>query len=109
MQAIHTIAMEHHIPAGALGPEPVILDVRAYLVPHGSGVVLVDTGMDPTGQALDDALSQVDAAWSDVSHVLLTHAHPDHVGALDHVRRRAVDAVLQAGPADGLPGVQPLA
>jgi glyoxylase-like metal-dependent hydrolase (beta-lactamase superfamily II) len=109
MTAIHTIAMEHHLPAGALGPEPVTLDVRAYLVPHGSGVVLVDTGMDPTGQALDDALSQVGAAWSDVSHVLVTHAHPDHVGALDHVRGRAAGAALLASPADGLPGVHPLA
>ena len=38
--------MEHVIPAGRLGPEPVKLDVRAYLVPHESGLVLVDTGMD---------------------------------------------------------------
>jgi hypothetical protein len=42
---IRTVAMEHEMPAGALGPEPVALDVRAYLVPHADGFVLVDTGM----------------------------------------------------------------
>jgi glyoxylase-like metal-dependent hydrolase (beta-lactamase superfamily II) len=83
---IHTIAMEHEIPVGALGPEPVTLDVRAYLVSHASGVILVDTGMDPHGHDLERALGQVGAAWSDISHLVITHEHPDHVGALVHVR-----------------------
>jgi hypothetical protein len=41
--AIRAVVMEHRIPAGALGPEPVTLDVRAYLVTHATGVILVDT------------------------------------------------------------------
>src|SRR3954469_12560999 len=106
---IHTIAMDHQIPAGALGPEPVTLDVGAYLVPHAGGVVLVDTGMDPSGHFLDSALSELGAGWSDVSHVLVTHAHPDHVGALNHVRGAAPAAAAMASPLDGLPGLDPLA
>jgi glyoxylase-like metal-dependent hydrolase (beta-lactamase superfamily II) len=106
---IHPIAMEHLIPAGAFGPDPVTLDVRAFLAPHASGVVLVDTGMDPGGQALDEALGTIGAAWSDVSHVLVTHAHPDHTGALDHVRRAAPAAAVLASPLDGLHDTQPLA
>lgn len=47
---IRAIVMEHRIRAGARGPEPVQLDVRAYLVAHASGVILVDTGMDAVGQ-----------------------------------------------------------
>jgi metallo-beta-lactamase superfamily protein len=86
---IRAVVMEHRIPAGALGPEPVTLEVRAYLVTHATGVILVDTGMDASGHALDAALGEAGAAWSDVSHVLITHAHPDHVGALDHVRQAA--------------------
>ena len=31
---IRAIVMEHRIPAGALGPDPVRLDVRAYLLAH---------------------------------------------------------------------------
>lgn len=105
---IHTVAMEHHLPAGALGPEPVTLDVRAYLVSHATGVVLVDTGMDAAGLALDAALSEVGASWSDVSHVLITHAHPDHVGALGYAREAAPAAAAMASPMDGLPELHPL-
>jgi glyoxylase-like metal-dependent hydrolase (beta-lactamase superfamily II) len=106
---IRAIVMGHRIPAGALGPEPVQLDVRAYLVAHASGVILVDTGMDAGGLALDAALGEAGAAWPDVSHVLITHAHRDHVGALDHVRQAAPAAAVMASPVEGLPGLSPLA
>ena len=106
---IRAIVMGHRIPAGALGPEPVQLDVRAYLVAHASGVILVDTGMDAGGLALDAALGEAGAAWPDVSHVLITHAHRDHVGALDHVRQAAPAAAVMASAVEGLPGLSPLA
>ena len=102
------IPMEHIIPAGRMGPEPVKLDVRAYLVPHDSGLVLVDTGMDATGSALDLALAQRGATWADVSHVVLTHGHPDHTGALDHIRQVAPGAAVLASPAEGIPDTEPL-
>ena len=106
---IRAIVMGHRIPAGALGPGPVQLDVRAYLVAHASGVILVDTGMDAGGRALDAALGEAGAAWPDVSHVLITHAHRDHVGALDHVRQAAPAAAVMASPVEGLQGLSPLA
>jgi Metallo-beta-lactamase superfamily len=81
--AIRAVVMEHRIPAGVLGPEPVLLDVRAYLVTHATGVILVDTGMDAGGHALDAALGEAGAAWSDVSHVLITHAHWTAPGILE--------------------------
>ena len=102
---IRAIVMGHRIPAGALGPGPVQLDVRAYLVAHASGVILVDTGMDAGGLALGEA----GAAWPDVSHVLIAHAHRDHVGALDYVRQAAPAAAVMASPVEGLPGLSPLA
>jgi glyoxylase-like metal-dependent hydrolase (beta-lactamase superfamily II) len=66
--SIRAIVMEHRIPAGALGPDPVQLDVRTYLVAHASGVILIDTGMDAGGLALDAALGEAGATWPDVSH-----------------------------------------
>ena len=101
---IISIPMEHEIPAGAMGPAPVRLDVRAYLVPHATGLVLVDTGMDAAGDAIDTALAGAGASWSDVSDVVLTHAHPDHVGALDHVKASAPNITVHAHPSERLPG-----
>ncbi|MEO3938605.1 MBL fold metallo-hydrolase [Dermatophilaceae bacterium Soc4.6] len=102
------IPMEHVVPAGALGPEPVRLEVRAHLSPHETGLVLVDTGMDPSGRDLDAALARSGASWSDVSHVVVTHAHPDHVGALDHVRRAAPAATVLAHPLEAVAEAQSL-
>jgi glyoxylase-like metal-dependent hydrolase (beta-lactamase superfamily II) len=107
--SIIDIPMEHVIPAGILGPSAVPMSVRAYLMPHAGGLTLVDTGLDPTGGALDDALAGSGARWSDVSDVVITHAHPDHVGALDHIRTVAAAARIHAHPLEGLEGTLPLA
>lgn len=105
---IVTIAMEEHIPAGVLGPEPLIMSVNAFLVRHDSGLVLVDTGLAPTGRAIDAALVNLGADWSDVSHIVLTHGHPDHTGALSHVRESAPRAAVLAHPLEGIDGTEGL-
>ena len=102
------ILMEEHIPAGIFGPMPMTLDIRAYLVPHGSGLVLVDTGMDPTGSAIDSALEGAGAAWSEVSHIVLTHGHLDHTGALLHARSLAPGSVVHANPLERIEGTEAL-
>ncbi|OMH24816.1 hypothetical protein BKD30_07345 [Tersicoccus phoenicis] len=109
MTAIHAVVMEIAIPAGALGPDPVTVDVRAHLVPHATGLLLVDTGMDADGAALDATLDEISATWSDVSHVVITHGHPDHVGGLDHVRAVAPHARVLAHPEERVPDAEPLA
>jgi glyoxylase-like metal-dependent hydrolase (beta-lactamase superfamily II) len=105
---IIAIPMEHVIPAGILGPDPMTVNVRAYLVPHETGLTLVDTGLEPGGDALDLALADAGASWTDVSDVVITHAHPDHVGALDHVRVAAPKARVHANPAERMAGTLPL-
>lgn len=96
------IPMAHAIPAGVLGPEEVLVDVNAFLVPHRTGLVLVDTGMDPSGDGIAGALTTAGASWSDLSAVVVTHAHPDHTGGIDHVRRSAPSARVLAHPLEGL-------
>ena len=94
---IHPVVIDMHIPAGMLGPDPVDMDVRCFVVPHGSGVVLVDTGVEPDPGRIEAGLAAAGAAWADVSDVVLTHNHPDHVGGLAEVRRRARQATVWGG------------
>ncbi|HHO50321.1 MAG TPA: MBL fold metallo-hydrolase [Deltaproteobacteria bacterium] len=62
----------------------VVVDgyVSVALVPTGEGsYVLVDTGNDPAGAAIDRALQRLGASRGDVAAILITHGHPDHLGA----------------------------
>ena len=66
------------------------LRVRAWLVRHPDGVLLVDTGVGPPSSpamawcpapgSLLAALAEVDASPEDVDTVAITHSHLDHVG-----------------------------
>ena len=50
------------------------------LVQTGSGTILFDTGTDAPG--VTAALAQAGLTPADISHVVLTHMHPDHIGGL---------------------------
>src|SRR5690349_17059081 len=101
---IHSVATDIHLPAGMAGPEPMDFDVRCYLVAHGAGLVLVDTGMPQTPDRIGEALTAAGAAWADVTDVVLTHAHPDHTGGLDAVGRLAPGATVWGHGGDGYGG-----
>lgn len=73
-----------------VGPWPMNCYLIRCLV--SGQVAIIDPGADP-----DVILDAVDGA--PVSSILLTHAHPDHVGALDSVRQ-ATAAPVGIHPAD---------
>ena len=50
------------------------------LVQNGTDTILFDTGLGRGGLA--DALAQAGVAPEDITHVVLTHMHPDHIGGL---------------------------
>ena len=56
--------------------------VNVYLVRLESGWLLIDTGMrtDACFDALARSLEGLSVDWSDISRILLTHIHPDHMG-----------------------------
>ena len=68
------------------------LRVRAWLLRHPAGPVLVDTGIGgpasptsawvPQPGALIERLSQLGTAPSDIPIVVVTHVHDDHIGGL---------------------------
>ena len=59
--------------------------------------MLVDTGPPGAIQAIESGLGRVGARWSDVTDVVLTHAHFDHVAGLPDVKGRAPRATVWAG------------
>ncbi|MEL7058702.1 MAG: MBL fold metallo-hydrolase [Acidobacteriota bacterium] len=97
-------------PAAALGADHAPADVTAYLEAHGlptthvlmsnvaylvespGGRLLVDTGLGPhvfpgdthRGGRLHSALEAIGAPPESIDIVVLTHAHPDHVGGAVH-------------------------
>ncbi|MBC3982279.1 N-acyl homoserine lactonase family protein [Streptomyces sp. AC536] len=73
------------------GPRPRVEPVLAYLVRHGDGLILFDTGIGDAGpeteahyrprrRALPDALAASGVALGDVSMVVNCHLHFDHCG-----------------------------
>ena len=74
--------------------------VSAYLLARGSSVVVVDTGVAGSADAIGSALQAASASWDSVTDVVLTHHHPDHAGSVADVATRASRAVIHAGAAD---------
>src|SRR5881275_1431786 len=54
--------------------------VNCYLVREDDGFTLIDTGMSGQAQAI---MQEAQKLGLPIAHILLTHAHVDHVGSLD--------------------------
>jgi glyoxylase-like metal-dependent hydrolase (beta-lactamase superfamily II) len=63
--------------------------VNAYLVPEEDGLTLVDTTLPGGGKNI---LRAADQASEPIRRILLTHAHGDHIGALDELHAALPDA-----------------
>jgi glyoxylase-like metal-dependent hydrolase (beta-lactamase superfamily II) len=97
---VEPIVTEMQVPAGMLGPDPVAIDTRCFLVSHTEGVILIDVGPPGSLQAIDEALARIGATLSDVSDVVLTHSHIDHTGGLADVIDRVPGVIIRAGAGD---------
>lgn len=74
--------------------------VSAYVLVRGGEAVVVDTGPSGNERAIEAALAGLSVGWSDISDVILTHRHPDHVGSLGAIVDQAPNAALWTGAAD---------
>ncbi|MGW5240376.1 MBL fold metallo-hydrolase [Monashia sp. NPDC004114] len=66
---------------------PLVRDlVNGFILRDADGqVTLVDMGIKPSGPKVMAALAAIGSGPSDVTRLLLTHAHPDHAGGAAHV------------------------
>jgi glyoxylase-like metal-dependent hydrolase (beta-lactamase superfamily II) len=63
--------------------------VNLHVVVVDDGVVLVDTGLPGRAPKVVRALAESRRAVGDITAILLTHQHMDHVGGLAELRRRS--------------------
>jgi glyoxylase-like metal-dependent hydrolase (beta-lactamase superfamily II) len=97
---VEPVVTQVQVPPGMLGPDPVSLEVRCFVVADAGGVVLVDTCIPGSSEAIGRALVNVGAAWASVTDIVLTHNHFDHVGGLADVSEQASRATIWAGAQD---------
>ena len=72
--------------------------VNIAVIRDDDGVTLVDTGLDRPG--LTPWLAHLGVSPSQVTRVLLTHAHPDHTGGVARLRRAGSTASVDIGVDD---------
>lgn len=93
----------------------------AYLIEMGSELTLVDCGMEGDGKRILEALVELGRQPSDITRIIVTHAHADHFGGLAEVKASTgaeawmhpLDAdivrngrpIRESRPAPGLPGL----
>jgi glyoxylase-like metal-dependent hydrolase (beta-lactamase superfamily II) len=56
--------------------------VNAWLVPEDDGLTLIDTTMKGAGKKI---LAAAEGLGAPITRIVLTHAHGDHIGALDEL------------------------
>ncbi|MDR6288998.1 glyoxylase-like metal-dependent hydrolase (beta-lactamase superfamily II) [Inquilinus ginsengisoli] len=78
------------IPVGA---------VNTFLLDSCRGCTLIDTGFPGSADRILRAMRQIGKQPSDLRHIVLTHAHPDHIGSLA-VLKGATGAVAYMHPLD---------
>lgn len=59
---------------------------RVYLVEDPDGLTLIDTGLASAASRILDQVDAMDRRPSDIRRILITHGHPDHVGALPELK-----------------------
>ena len=93
--------------------------VNIYLLEIADGLAVIDTGFPGSAGKILDAVRAIGRVPADVRHILLTHAHPDHIGSTAALKQKtgakvwahAVDApIIEAGKGfrhtDACPGLR---
>src|SRR5262245_13031225 len=77
----------------ALGP------VNVFLLETEDGLALIDTGFPNKADQILNEIRQLGKQAADLRHIILSHAHPDHIGSLAALQR-ATKATTYIHPLD---------
>jgi len=94
--AIHTLRLPFKVP---IAPG-IALDrfVYSYLV-YGETITLIDTGVAGCESQIFDYIRSTGRDPSEIALIILTHSHPDHIGAARAIRQ-ATGCSIAAHPAE---------
>ena len=68
--------------------------VNVHAVVTDDGVVLIDTGLPGRSPLIERALKSIGRSFGEVTSILVTHHHADHVGSLAELRKRTGARVI---------------
>lgn len=77
VEAVTTVLRDAGAPT-----DKITLSVDALLVKDGSRLILIDTGVGPKGGKLIDSLKYAGVTPDQITDVLISHGHGDHIGGL---------------------------
>jgi Zn-dependent hydrolases, including glyoxylases len=79
-----------------------LLNVYAYLV-NEPQLTLIDAGLVGSGKRVARQVARLDRSMSDLSRIICTHAHPDHIGGVREIAdERKVDILMHPADLAGL-------
>ncbi|MGW8958898.1 MBL fold metallo-hydrolase [Paenibacillus sp. NPDC055715] len=67
---------------------PRLFPVNCYLVQEKEGLTLIDAGLPYSADGIEKTAARIGQS---IIRIVLTHAHEDHVGALDRLKERHPD------------------
>lgn len=76
---------------------PRLFPVNCYLVEEEKGLTLIDAAMPFSVKGILETAAGLNKS---ITRILLTHAHADHVGALDALKKQLPDAVVHISARD---------
>lgn len=74
--------------------------VNAHLIVGADELILIDTGSAGDDANITAALDEIDRTPADLTHIIVTHCHPDHAGSLAALQHQT-DAVTIMHAIDG--------
>lgn len=75
--------------------------INAFLIDEGdAGLTLIDAGFAKHAEALEKDIRSTGRELSDLTAIVLTHAHPDHLGSARHLSGDSTPISLHPADAD---------